>query len=300
MLDAGLALLAAFLFAASASLEQHAAHDLAVRSVAGPAAPSGRVGAVVDMWRVFRRLVRQRLWLLGWTADMSGFAVQTIALHLGSVAIVQPILVTQLLFALPMAAAWQRSWPGGRDWLSGVAVCGGLVLFLAVSGVASLTSTADRSRLAWVCICAAVTVALLVLVSLRLPLLLRSTLLAMAAGICFAVSAAMIKLVTDDLLYVGVVATARDWPGYVLAASTLFGLLLEQGALATGSLPTAVATMSITDPVCSYLIGVLAFGVPAPSEPGDLAGLCVAGVLITVGAVGLTRSPIVRRDAGLA
>jgi hypothetical protein len=120
--------------------------------------------------------------------------------------------------------------------------------------------------------------------------------LAVAAGLCFAVSAAMIKLTSEDLLHRGVAATARDWPGYALAAATLAGLLVEQGAFAAGSLPTAVASMSITNPIASYLIGVYAFGVAAPQGAGSLTALAGAAVLISIGAIGLAHSPLVQSD----
>jgi hypothetical protein len=130
-----------------------------------------------------------------------------------------------------------------------------------------------------------------------MPRPVRATLIAVAAGVCFAVSAAMIKLTSDDLIQRGVAATARDWPGYTLAVSTLTGLLLEQGAFAAGSLPAAVAAMSITNPIVSYMLGVFAFGVAAPTTVSSLAGLAGAGALICIGAVGLAHSPIVRSDS---
>jgi hypothetical protein len=139
-------------------------------------------------------------------------------------------------------------------------------------------------------------VGMLVLASAGRPPLVHASMIAVAAGLCFAVSAAMIKLTTEDLLRHGVAATARDWPGYTLAASTWTGLVLEQGAFAAGSLPSAVAAMTITNPVASYLLGVLAFGAVPPTGWGPLSALAGAGLLIFAGAVGLAHSPIVRRE----
>ncbi len=296
------AILAAFLFAVSASLQQHAAREAVrpyERRQARVLANRGlrRTTVFVGLLRLLRRLVRRPLWLFGWFTNLIGFGVQALALHFGSVALVQPVLVTQLLFALPMAAAWQRRRPGTRDWTSSVLICGGLVVFLAVRGVAPVADHADRVKLAWGCIAAAAAVAVLLLGCVGMPPLVRAAMIAVGAGLCFAVSAAMIKLTSDDLLQAGVAATARDWPGYVLAASTLCGLLLEQGAFAAGSLASAIAAMSIANPVASYLLGVFAFGVAPPEGSGPLAGLAGAAVLISLGAVGLAHSPIVRSEA---
>jgi drug/metabolite transporter (DMT)-like permease len=295
----GFALLAAFLFAASASLQQHAAHRENYTSEAATGAGRSSQDRLVvprALVHLVRRLVRTPLWLFGWLTNLIGFGVQALALYFGSVALVQPLLITQLLFALPMGSAARRRWPHPRDWIAAASICGGLATFLAVRGVAPLEDEADRARLILCCLAAVIAVGVLVLASTGRPPLAHATLIAIAAGLCFALSAAMIKLTSNDLIHRGVGATARDWPGYALAATTLAGLLLEQGAFAAGSLPSAVAAMTITNPIASYLIGVFAFGVLPPETVGQLAALAGAGALICMGAVGLAHSPIVRPD----
>jgi drug/metabolite transporter (DMT)-like permease len=288
-------LVAAFLFASSAGLQQRAAQ---LERPATDTDAEGRFERRTDvfsaLWRLIRKLVKTPLWLVGWFTNLIGFGVQAIALHFGSVALVQPLLVTQLLFALPWAAAWNRRRPTWKDWTSAVLISGGLAVFLSVRDVAPVADQADRARLILACLAAAGAVVTIVLIAAGMPRPVRATMIAVAAGVCFAVSAAMIKLTSDDLLHHSVGYTARDWPGYTLAASTLAGLLIEQGAFAAGSLPAAVAAMSITNPVVSYLIGVYAFGSPAPNSASSLAGLAGAGLLICLGAVGLAHSPIVR------
>jgi drug/metabolite transporter (DMT)-like permease len=297
LLAVGFAVLAAFLFAGSASLQQHAAHREVYqqRAANGKGGAGNRTVVFVALVQLLRRLVHTPLWLLGWGTNMIGFLVQAAALHFGSVALVQPVLVTQLLFALPLASAWRRKWPQRRDWVAAAVICSGLIVFLAVRGVAPLEDEPDRHRLLLCVLVAVVLVATIVVASSGRPPLVHASMIAVAAGLCFAVSAAMIKLTTEDLIQRGVAATAADWPGYALAASTLTGLLLEQGAFAAGSLPSAVAAMTITNPVASYLLGVFAFGAEPPTSFGGLAALAAAGALIFGGAVGLAHSPIVRR-----
>jgi drug/metabolite transporter (DMT)-like permease len=295
LLAVGCALVAAILFAGSASLQQHAAQE-AVPATAPRSEPLRASLIVVGMLRLMRLLVRRRLWLIGWCTNLVGFGVQALALHFGSVALVQPVLVTQLLFAVPLAAAWQRLKPRRWDWVAAALICGGLVVFLTVRGVVPTDREADRIRLIWACLAAAAGVIAIVVASVRFSRRTRATLLAVAAGLCFAVTAAMIKLTTADLLHRGVAATAHDWPGYTLAVATVTGLLLEQGAFAGGSLPSAVAAMIITNPIVSYAIGVLAFGVAFPHGALHLAALVGAGALISIGAVGLAHSPLVLSD----
>ena len=293
-----LGLLAAFLFAAAAALQQHAARLTATGPQDG-AGLSGR-SVLLPLLDLTGRLARNRLWLFGWVTNLGGFFVQAAALHLGSVALVQPLLVTQLLFAMPMATAWDRRWPARLDWLGGCAITVALVVFLAVRGVAPLEGQADRSKVIAAGLSTVTAVVVLVLVSTSRRPVVRATLLSVAAGLCFAMTAVLMKLTASDLLGRGVPATARDWPGYALALSTVTGLLLEQGAFATGSLSTAVAAMTITNPLASYAIGVLAFNVTPPTSNAALAALAGSGLLLIVGVVTLSRSPSVRPDTGVA
>jgi hypothetical protein len=183
------------------------------------------------------------------------------------------------------------------DWLGAAAVTGGLVIFLAVRGVAILSGDPDRGR---VILAGLFTIALvcgLVVASARRPPLVHATLTAIAAGLCFAMTAVLIKLTIEDLVGRGIAATAMDWPGYALAACTFTGLVLEQGAFATGSLPAAVAAMTITNPIAGYLAGVLAFHVMPPTSPDLLAALAGSGVLLVAGVVALAHSPTIRPEA---
>ena len=290
-----LGLLAGFLFAAAASLQQRAARRTVTRPDDSPPAASRSV--LGGLLALVRKLVRNRLWLTGWVTNLLGFLAQALALHFGSVALVQPLLVTQLLFALPLATAWARRWPTVRDWLAAAAITAGLVVFLAVRGVAALSGAPNRSRVILAGLCAIVLVCALVTVSAGRRPLVHSTLIAIAAGVCFAMTAVLIKLTMEDLLERGIPATAVDWPGYALAACTLTGLLLEQGAFAEGSLPAAVAAMTITNPVAGYLAGVLAFHVMLPSSPGAWVALAGSGALLFAGTVALAHSPNMQPEA---
>jgi hypothetical protein len=275
-----LAVLAAFLFARAAVLQQQGL---------GAAFAGAEVRDAVHVARKFGSVIGQRAWLIGWVTNLAGFLCQAIALHLGSVAVVQPLLTAQLVFTLVLVSLHRRSFPARRALLGAGSVCAGLALLFAVEG-APLTGEPDRREVALSAVAAGALVAVLVAVS-------RSNGVgpvpsAVAAGLCFAMSAVFMKLTADDLVSVGIGGTARDWPGYCLAISTLAGLLIEQAAFAGPGLTWSVAAMNITNPVASYLAGVLAFNVRVPTDPGSLAGIAGAGLLVMVGVLGLARSPV--------
>ena len=88
-----LALVAAFLFALGLVLQEKAASSLPVEAV--------RRGFLV-------RLAREPVWLLGCVAQILGFVAQAIALGVGRMVIVQPLLVTSIVFALPLGWALEH------------------------------------------------------------------------------------------------------------------------------------------------------------------------------------------------
>ncbi|MBF6243795.1 MULTISPECIES: DMT family transporter [Nocardia] len=281
-----LGVLAAFLFAAAGYLQQRAARTVV--------AEQPRAARVFGMTTLMHRLLRSGTWLRGWITNLAGFLTQAAALHLGSVAAVQPLMSTQLLFAVPLEAFGRRRRPRGRDIWFALLVCAGLGVLFGVGGVAPLEGDSDRGRVLLATFSAAGLVALLALISIRCPIWVAANLVAVAAGVCFAMSAVFMKLTTEDLIYRGIPATAGDWPGYLLAVSTLSGLVLEQTAFAAGPLPWAIAAMSVTNPIVSYVVGVLAFKVALPHTAGSLAGVAVAGALIAAGIGGLAHSPLAR------
>jgi hypothetical protein len=288
------ALVAALLFAVSATLQQTAARSANPRSTV--AATEGAVATTRWDWLpvlgLLRPLFRDPRWLAGWAVNLAGFGLHATALHLGSIVVVQSLLVAQLLFALPMAAFRDRHWPLLRDWFGTAAVCTGLVVLLIVRHGVPQT-TARRGQTPYLVAVAALLVVLLVAAARfdRRHAQLRSALVAAGAGVCFSLTAVFVVLVTDDLSRSGPFGALTDWPLYCVAASTVCGGLLVQDAFASGSLPTALTTMTIADPLASFVAGVVLFDVARPSGPVAAVGLPAAGLLLATGVILLAFSP---------
>ncbi|MGE0027860.1 MAG: DMT family transporter, partial [Thermoleophilia bacterium] len=100
MILAGIvALGAAVLFALASVLQQRAASEVSDADAHGTG--------------LIRKLVRRPLWLAGTATDTLGYVAQAAALGLGSLVLVQPLLATYLLFALPLGA-WMAKRRLGR------------------------------------------------------------------------------------------------------------------------------------------------------------------------------------------
>lgn len=278
----GLAVLAGLLFALSAYLQQLAARDATHDE---PPRLSLR-----ELAALMRRLLRRRIWFAGWGTNLVGFFSQATALHLGSVVVVQPLLSTDLIFGLPLSAREQRRRPSLPEWAYAGSICLGLAGVIGGLGTAPLQGGADRGRVLAVTACAVAGVGVLGMVSAASSVRTGAVLAAVAAGICFAMTAVFMKLTATDLIDRGVAATAVDWPGYALAVSTMTGLVLGQHAYASGPLPWAIAARAVTNPVVSFTVGAFAFRVDLPHSVPSLLFVGLGGALIVAGIVGLSHS----------
>jgi drug/metabolite transporter (DMT)-like permease len=277
-----LGLSAAVLLSVAAALQQHAAQRVArATERRGP----------LPLLGVAHRLVRSPTWLSGQLAGALGAGVQGAALHLGSVALVQPLLATQLLFALPLGARRTRRRPRARDWLAAAAIVAALTLFLTVRGAVPAHGHSDPGRVLLAVVLTAVLAGLLVAVAATRTLG-YATLLAVGGALCSALAAVLLKVTAESVAERDVAATIQDWPVYALVGAILGALLLGQQALASGSLAAAVTAGSVTNPVASYLLSVLAFHAALPHGAGPRAALVGAAALLLAGAWVLSRSPL--------
>ena len=161
----------------------------------------------------------------------------------------------------------------------------GLVILLTVDA-SPLTGDPHRNRVLMATVCVVSLVLLLRQMSRHTYPWLAGLLIGVAAGLCHALNAVYLKLTVEDLFRGGVLGTLSDWPVYALTVTALSGMLLVQIAFASGPLPPAVAAMSVTNPVASFVLGILAFDAPAPRDPVVLSAIAVSGVLIALGVVG--------------
>lgn len=278
-LSSACALVAALLFAVSASLQQTAARSTALSE-------PRRGSAFTAPFLLVARLLRQPLWLLGLGANVAGFVGHAVALRLGHIPTVQALLVVQLLFALPLAAARRKMRPLPRDWIGTGLVCVGLIVLV----VQDLSHGAIRQRsLPYGILAICGVVALLVAIGSQIPVRhtqARAALFGIAAGCCSATTAVLVVVGTSALPHI-------TWPLVGIVVSTLCSGLLAQTAFASGSLPTALTSMTVTDPTMSYLATITLFTAAAHPNP---AALVCAAALVLAGVVLIANSPMLHDE----
>ena len=279
-MDAVLALVAALMFAVGTVIQQREAMKV-------PDDEAHSAGLLL-------RLARQPAWLVGVIADALGFIAQAVALGIGRVIVVQPLLATSVVWALPLGAKLTGQRVVRRDVYAAIAVTAGLGAFLVISDP---TGGRDDAPIgAWVVaggsLCAIAAVC--ALVGLRGGGARKAAGCGTAAGVLFGLSAVLTKAVVDSLDE-GFVALVTDWHLYALIAVGFASMTLSQISLQAGDLAPAVATQMIFDPVASLILGLTLLQEQIHDDGLGVAGSVVA-LLVTFAGMAV----LATRDAGPA
>jgi drug/metabolite transporter (DMT)-like permease len=271
--DIALALAAALLFALGTVLQQRAGLEAPAE---GPSS-----GLLIQM-------AKRPVWLIGILADAFGFIAQAAALGFGRLAVVQPLLVASVVFALPLGARLTGQKVTRIDIGAAVLVTAALVAFLTFANPSG--GRADAPLGSWL-------IAIGACLALCAPLVLagrrgsaprRAALLGIATGILFALSAALTKAVVDELDN-GVLTIFTTWHLYGLAVIGYASMTLNQMALNTGALAPAVATSMAFDPITSVVLGVALLDESLNVGAGDIAVTVLALVAAGAGMAVLSR-----------
>jgi hypothetical protein len=211
-------------------------------------------------WRLVIYLFRTPLWLCGWIALAGAFIFQALALHAGQLSVVQPLLVTELVFGLVLRRGWLRQQIRPVTWWAAAATCLSLAVFLATSEPQGGHPFPDSH--AWISACVATvgSAAALTLLGMRGPPARRAVLLATATAAMWALVATFMKTMTETLSQFGVAGMFTHWPVYALAAAGGATEVLEQVTLHVGPLSASQPFLVIVDPVVSVALSVWIFG----------------------------------------
>lgn len=237
-----------------------------------------------------RYLLKSPLWLLGWVGILGAFVFQAIALHNGQLSVVQPLLVSELVFALLLRRQWLHQSISKRAWGSAAVTCVGLVVFLVLADPRGGAQEPTIGHWTWVLVGVGGAVVVLYALGRTGPPVRRAAVLATATALIWSLEATFIKTTTDDLTTVGLVGSLEHWPVYALAVGGIAGFLMEQDTLHVGPLSVSQPIMVLVDPIMSVCLGVVLFDEKLATGDGVLAGAVLAFVVLCAGAVALTRS----------
>src|SRR5262245_14291195 len=196
------------------------------------------------------------MWLLGTAALLAGYCFQAAALDRGRLSIVQPLLVTTVIFALPLGYWLTQQHVGRREIAGAAVIIVGLALFAYFGDPASGKENAPGVQWALAIVAIGALCGVALSLGARGGPTPKAAGYGAASGMLFGLSAALTKP-TLDYLHESVGTMLSHWEPYALAVAGVLGFLLQQISLGTGRLAPSVATVSVANPVVSVVLGAL-------------------------------------------
>lgn len=237
-------------------------------------------------------LLHRPMWLAGIAAMVGGQVMGAAALGLAPLVVVEPLLATNMLFALPLAALWSRRRLRRPEWLGAACVVAGLALFLVLDRPqqTDLVLIGPKQLLVIGPCTAALVVALMTAAPRRRPRV-RALLLAAAAGVVFGVQDLLTQQVVGRLGN-GFLTGLESWPVPAVVVTAIVGLTLSQNAFSAADLSASLPALTLAEPISGFLLSVLLLGQAVRTAPWLLLAGTGGLALMIVGLILLTRSPL--------
>lgn len=275
----GSALLAAFFAAVGIVVRQ--------RAIQQEAAAAADSGAIVTSW------IRQPAWWAGTLGAIGGYVFQALALAHGSLLLVQPLLVSSLLFVLPLGARFSNQHVRARDWSWALLLTAALTVFVLVGQPREGHYRPPVP--AWtVALATSVPVVIVcVLAARRRAGRPRAMLLAAAVAVLLGMVAVLTKVSTHRLAVHGWHGLLTVPAPYLLVALAVTVTVLQQSAFHAGALQASVPIMLVGEPIVAVLLGVVILGehLAVRGAGGVILALAVAAMTAATVALGRDSAP---------
>ena len=276
-LDYGLTLLAALLVGTGFVLQQNAAQR----------EPDSRFLSL----RLILDLFHKPRWLIGIGCMVAGQVLAAWSIGNLPLAFVEPLLTTNLVFALLVAVPITKARLHFWEITGAVVLCTGVAL-LSVSRSAKPIGLSFGSFSHWPAAAAIAFIAFVcVQVGRRRAGRARAMLTGAAAGLIFGIQDALTRQTLQGLHRFGFPGLFIHWAPYALVGAGALGIWLMQSAFSSGPLNVSLPAISAGEPVVGILLGVVVFGDRVQDTPGELAIYTGGLAALVAGVIMVSRSP---------
>lgn len=242
--------------------------------------------------RLLGDLVRQPRWLVGVAAMVGGQLTSAWVLGHLKLSIAEPLLTSNLIFALILAAILSRQRVTKTELIGAVILSAGVVA-LALTRAPRSATVSFGSFSYWPAAAGVGVLAYaLVQAGRRRPGDQRAMLTGIAAGLVFGISDALTRRTMQLLSAHTLAALFTSWPVYCLVAAGFVGILLLESAFNAGPLRASLPGIAAAEPVSGIVLGMVVFADPVFVSPGMLA-LRAAGIAaLIIGVIMVARAPV--------
>jgi drug/metabolite transporter (DMT)-like permease len=269
-LDYATTLIAALLIGTGFVLQQHAAE----------LEPDSRFLRV----RLITDLLRKPRWLAGIACMVIGQILAAWSIGHLELSLVEPLLATNLLFALVLAVPLSRQAVQFGEVIGAVVLCTGVALLSASRSVTPI-GLSFGSFSHWP---AAAGIALVAFVLVQAGRIragrMRAALTGAGAGLVLGIQDALTRQTLEVLQGSSFTVLFSSWSAYALVGAGAVGLWLMQSAFSAGPLQFSLPAISACEPIAGMGLGIGVFGDRIQVSPGILA-MEAAGLAALVGGV---------------
>ncbi|MEU6147098.1 DMT family transporter [Streptomyces sp. NPDC047081] len=241
--------------------------------------------------RLLLDLMRVPRWLGGIGLMVVGMVLGAVALSQGEVSLVEPLLATNLLFALALSRRQTRQPLGRQGWTGLLLLAGGVTAFIVAGEPRGGSAVTDPFR-HWLIIGAMLGLALLLTTyAKRSRLSSGPVLLALAAGVLYGLQDALTRVSGQRFSEGGLMELLTGWQPYAVLALGVTGLVLVQSAFETAPLRMSLPALTAAQPLAGIVCGVGFLGDRLRTDTGALAWEAVGLAAIVGGIVLLGLHP---------
>ena len=238
-----------------------------------------------------------RRWLIGAAVSIGAFVLQVAALVVGTVLLVQPLIVLSVPFELVVQARWTRRSPTRRQWLQGAAVTIGVAVFI----VFARPVPAVHGRQVWVIdvvlLAVLATVLVAYLAARRTTGHVSGLLFGAVAGSLFGIVAVQINSLSE--IFDGPLSLLRTPTFYFCVITAIGAIAAQQRAFRAGSLEASYPAMVASEPIVAMVLSLVVLGEKLSSHALGTYISLLGVVVMIAGVIGLARSTAIAEEAVL-
>lgn len=250
--------------------------------------------------RLLLDLVRMPLWVAGIGLMVVGMALGAIALGMGDITLVEPLLATNLLFAMALSRRLTRQRLGRSGWAGLWLLAGGVTAFIVAGRPQGGRSSADQTW-QWLIMGVVLGTALLLATVAkreRVHVSLEAALLGIAAGLIYGLQDALTRISGERFGHGGWSALLTSWQPYAIVVLGVLALVLVQSAFESAPLRLSLPALTAAQPLAGIACGVGFLGDQLQVTAGALAWEVAGIVAVVAGIVLIGSHPAMPPGAG--
>jgi drug/metabolite transporter (DMT)-like permease len=241
--------------------------------------------------RLITDLLRKPRWIIGIACMVLGQILAAWSIGHLELSFVEPLLATNLIFALVLAVPLSRHPVTLSEVLGAAVLCSGVALLSAARSTQPI-GLSFGSFSHWPAAAGIAVIALLLVhAGHRRHGAIRAGLTGAAAGLVFGIQDALTRQTLQVLQEYSFGVVLTGWSGYALVGAGAVGIWLMQSAFSAGPLQASLPAIAACEPLAGIFLGVVVFGDRVQVSAGVLAMEASGLAALVVGVIMVGRSP---------